>query len=61
MTDRAALVGEKIRAVLLDLSEEERRLLSEVVRVERGYLHQREPLKAVVNKELLDALREVIK
>ena len=54
-TDRQA----KIRSILEDLSEEERRLLSGVLEAERDKLHMERP--RFINDELWKVLTEVIR
>ncbi len=54
-------VREELRKVFEELTEEERQLLSRVVLVERGFLHQKEPRKGLVSDDLMKAVREVIK
>lgn len=53
-------VREEMKQVLLALAEDERRLLSEIVNIEREHIHQRDPQKALVKPELLKVVRAVI-
>jgi hypothetical protein len=56
-TDDAAL-KEQTRAILLELSETERKLFSAILRVERDHLYMKRPH---LKDPLLRAVREVIK
>lgn len=58
MSDNDAALKEKTRAILLELAEPERKLLTSVLRVERDHLHMKKPH---VKESLLKAVREVIK
>ena len=51
-------VREKIRAAIVTLNEDEQKLLSRVLHIERGKLYQQKPR---VKEDLLKAVREVIK
>ena len=49
-------VQEEIKSILLSLNERERALLSAVVRIERDYLHIKQP---PLKSELLKKVREL--
>ncbi|MBI2388614.1 MAG: hypothetical protein HYV09_03270 [Deltaproteobacteria bacterium] len=59
MSDNDAALKEKTRAILLELAEPERRLLSAVLRVERDHLHMKRPHG--IKEALMKAVREVLK
>lgn len=59
MVDHKASVREKTKEVLLRLTEEERRVLSAVLKIERDNLHLRKPHG--VRDDLLKAVREIVK
>jgi hypothetical protein len=58
MTDPVAEAKEQIVKILRSLTEEERKLFSAVMQVEREHLHLEKPH---VKGELLDKVREYIK
>jgi hypothetical protein len=61
MSEKPAAVRDQMRAVLTALTEDERRILSSIVQVEREYLHQKDPPKTLLRPELIKAVKEVIK
>ena len=58
MSESKSAVRERMRQVLLTLTEQERKLLTEVLRIEKDYLHQKQPQ---LRDELLRAVRQTIK
>lgn len=57
----ATTVRDEMKNVLLKLTEDERKLLSRVIQVERENLHQKAPQKAIVRGDLVKAVKETIK
>jgi hypothetical protein len=58
MADSKTALREKTKDILFRLTEEERRVFSEVLKIERDTLHQKRPR---IREELLKAVRDIVK
>jgi hypothetical protein len=58
MADSKTALREKTKDILFRLTEEERRVFCEVLKIERDTLHQKRPR---IREELLKAVRDIVK
>lgn len=59
MAEPKPVVRERTKEILMRLTEEERRVMSEVLKVEREYLHQKKPRG--IREDVLKAVRDIVK